>query len=272
MPELPEVETVRRSLNGHVTGGVIVAVELLREDIVSPASLALARRLTGQTIQSLERRGKRLIFTLASRQQFIIHLGMTGRLTLHCDDEECRKHTHLKLTIRSAQGEQRQVRFCDPRRFRGLHWLAAGEAADAGLGPEPLGIRTAELARQLEKSHRPIKNALLDQRLLAGLGNIYADEALFAAGIHPLRFCDKLSPAEVETLRKSIQATLRSAIRHRGSTVRDYVDAAGGKGSFQDLHNVYGRSGQPCRKCGAVIQRRVLAGRSACFCPKCQPQ
>lgn len=270
MPELPEVETVRRSLAPHVSGGRISAVCVERPEVLSPPGVDLRRRLVGQTITSLHRRGKRLIFTLAGGQQFVIHLGMTGRLTLHGREEESRKHTHLTLTIRAREGAEREVRFCDPRRFGGLRWLARGEQADAGLGPEPLGLRTRELAARLAHSRRPIKNALLDQKLLAGLGNIYADESLFLAGIHPLRLAVSLTAAEMDRLRASIQQTLRLAIRHRGSTLRDYVDAGGGKGAFQNLHNVYGRAGEPCRKCGGTIERRVLAGRSACFCPRCQ--
>jgi formamidopyrimidine-DNA glycosylase len=140
------------------------------------------------------------------------------------------------------------------------------------MGPEPLTIRPAQLARRLSSSHRPIKNALLDQKMIAGLGNIYADEALFRAGIHPTRRASDLTIAEMRKLNRAIKSVLRQALRFKGSTLRDYVDAAGNKGGFQLRHRVYDRDGEPCRSCKMPIERMVLAGRSAHFCPRCQPR
>ena len=140
------------------------------------------------------------------------------------------------------------------------------------MGPEPLTMRTQDLASRLAKTKRAIKNALMDQRMVAGLGNIYVDESLHEARIHPLARADRLTEEQVSALARSIKRVLRGAIRHRGSTLRDYVDADGGKGAFQKLHGVYDRAGEPCRTCRAAIERIVLGGRSTCFCPRCQPR
>lgn len=163
------------------------------------------------------------------------------------------------------------LRFSDPRRFGGVWWIAPGQAADDGMGPEPLTLRPAALLRRLSRTARPIKSALLDQSLIAGLGNIYVDESLFLARIHPLNPSNGLSAAEVGRLSRSIKVTLRKAIAHRGSTLRDYRDADGNAGGFQSLHRVYDRADQPCRRCRTPIRRIVLGGRSTHFCPRCQP-
>jgi formamidopyrimidine-DNA glycosylase len=270
MPELPEVETVLRTLSPHVAGGQVLRVRLRRKDIVTPSGTPLRQRLMGRRLRVPTRRGKRLIFELDSGDRFIIHLGMTGRLTLEDPGSGCRKHTHLILLIRTRGGRELEMRFCDPRRFGGVRWLAPGEAADAGLGPEPLRLMASELAACLGASRRPIKNALLDQSLVAGLGNIYADEALFAAGIHPQRHVSTLTQGEIRKLAAAIRSTLRRAIDQGGSSIRDYVSASGRKGSYQQRHRVYGREGKPCVRCGRAVERIVLAGRSASFCPQCQ--
>jgi formamidopyrimidine-DNA glycosylase len=307
MPELPEVETVVRILRAGAIEARIVRVELLRRDIVQPpaAGARLGELLAGRRIDSITRRGKRIIVGLEPAACMIIHLGMTGRLTLHSPDAPRRPHTHLVLhftgevaqdaaagaagvlpkaggAVGAAPKRARagsagkvpqaafEIHFSDPRRFGGIRWLGQGEQADAGLGPEPLTISQATFAAQLARRHRPIKSALLDQQVIAGLGNIYVDESLFRAGIHPLRRADTLPPAELRKLRSAITRVLRQAIDHGGSTVRDYADAAGASGRFQNLHQVYGRAGQPCLECGAAIQRIVLGGRSTCFCPRCQ--
>ena len=157
-----------------------------------------------------------------------------------------------------------------PRRFGEFLWLGA-DPGESGLGPEPLAITPARLCKTLSASRRPIKSLLLDQTRLAGLGNIYADESLFLAGVHPLTPANELDELASRKLCRAIKQVLRKAIRHRGSALRDYVDAEGGKGAFQMLHNVYDRAGKPCRKCRRPIERLVIAGRSSCFCPACQP-
>lgn len=272
MPELPEVETIVRTLRPRAEGSRIVSANLLRADIVEPPGTDLGQMLSGHRIGAIDRRGKRIIVTLEPAGQVVIQLGMTGRLTLHELGATPRPHTHLILQLTPAKPgeEQFEIHFSDPRRFGRVRWLGNGEAADAGLGPEPLTISQATLARALAGTRRPIKAALLDQQLIAGLGNIYVDESLFRARIHPLTPANALSSDQARALRSAIISTLRKAINHRGSTLRDYVDAAGDKGGFQKLHNVYGRSSQPCIACRSTIQRIVLSGRSTCFCPQCQ--
>jgi formamidopyrimidine-DNA glycosylase len=162
------------------------------------------------------------------------------------------------------------LRFVDPRRFGGVFWLGNDNSPDSGLGPEPLQITPKQLASRLSQTHRIIKTALMDQKLIAGLGNIYADEALFAAGIHPTTNADRLSKMQLSRLNKAIKQVLGRALRNRGSTLRDYRDANGKKGDFQKLHRVYNRDGQPCVECENPIVRLVLGGRSAHFCPVCQ--
>ena len=175
-------------------------------------------------------------------------------------------HTHLTLDLDESNT---QLRFCDPRRFGGVFWLGKSDFAE-GMGPEPLSIRPRQLAQLLSRTTRAIKNALLDQSVVAGLGNIYVDESLFAATIHPLIPADQLSLEQITRLNRAIKSTLRRALRHRGSTLRDYRDADGLPGGFQKLHRVYAREGKPCRACKTAIERIVLGGRSTHFCPVCQ--
>jgi formamidopyrimidine-DNA glycosylase len=264
MPELPEVETVVNSLRPQVMGRRISHFELLRPDFASPAGLDWPGSLERRRITGLERRAKRIVFRLGDGNDFYAHLGMTGRMTFGPPGRERRKHTHACMCFRHGE-----LHFLDPRRFGGLVWVGRA-ACDAGLGPEPLELRSRDLARRLAGTRRSIKIALLDQRLLAGLGNIYADEALFLARIHPQTPADGLGAAQVGQLSRGIKSVLRKAIRHRGSTLRDYVDADGRPGDFRRLHQVYGREGEDCNRCGRPITRIVLGGRSTHFCARCQ--
>ena len=266
MPELPEVQTVVTTLRPKVQGRAIRAVVWVRPDIVTPLGLDLAARVCGKSVRSVERRGKRIVFTLDDGNRFYIHLGMTGRLSVDAPDAPLAAHTHLELDL----GPDR-LRFRDPRRFGGFWWLGK-ESPDDGMGPEPLDLRATELLGRLQHTTRAVKSALLDQRVIAGLGNIYVDEALHAAGIHPLTPSNRLTAAQVGRLSRAIKATLRRAIRHRGSTLRDYVDADGTAGGFQRLHRVYDRSGHPCTRCRRAIERIVVCGRSTHFCSRCQPR
>ena len=265
MPELPEVETVVRTLRPLVDGKVVEGVDLLRNDFAAPVGFDWPAALVGRTVADVTRRAKRIVFLLDDGNRFFAHLGMTGQLRFGERGREMPKHTHVRLAF--AHGELHQV---DPRRFGGLVWLGA-DAGDDGIGPEPLTLRAQQLAARLMRTRRPVKTALLDQTLIAGLGNIYADEALFASGIHPLCRCDQLDVAAARRLNRAIKATLNKAIAHRGSTLRDYRDADGESGGFQSLHRVYARAGQPCRRCKTPVQRIVLGGRSTHFCPRCQP-
>jgi formamidopyrimidine-DNA glycosylase len=267
MPELPEVQTVVNSLRPTLLGRGIVAVGLGRQDIVEPAGIELQAMLTGRSVRDIHRRGKRIVFTLDDAHRFYIHLGMSGRITVGPETEPIAPHTHLQ--IRFDDGSV--LRFSDARRFGGVWWLGTAPDDDNTMGPEPLELRPGQLAERLKRTRRVIKSALLDQSLIAGLGNIYVDESLFSAGIHPLMPADRLTRQQSARLTRAIKATLRRALNHRGSTLRDYRDANGEAGNFQKLHRVYAREAEPCWKCKTPIQRIVIGGRSTHFCPSCQP-
>lgn len=266
MPELPEVETVVRTLCPHLVGQRIVAIRHLRSDIVVPEGIDLGGLLQNCRVRAIERRGKKILIRLDNAATLCVHLGMTGRLTVEAADEVIKPHTHLIAQLSNDW----ELRFRDPRRFGGIWWLCNGEADDTNLGPEPLTMRPEQLAARLSKTRRAIKTALLDQRLVAGIGNIYADEALFHARIHPTIAGNRLKREQVFGLNRAIKLILRRAINHRGSSLRDYVDADGEEGGFQLLHRVYDREGEACVRCKMTIKRIVLGGRSAHFCPRCQ--
>jgi formamidopyrimidine-DNA glycosylase len=262
------------SLRPRVTGATLARVRVNRIDIVSPAGVDLPPLLTGRAITAVERRAKRIVFTLEGGERFYVHLGMTGQLTVEPPGAPVRPHTHMVFELRRGTKARRheglELRFRDPRRFGGVFWLGA-ESPDQGLGPEPLTLRPGRLAKLLAATRRPIKSALLDQTMIAGIGNIYADEALFGAGIHPLRPGNSLSGEEVGRLNRAIKLVLRRAIRARGSTLRDFVDADNAPGEYRTKHLVYDREGERCRRCRKhAIERIVLTGRSTCFCPRCQ--
>jgi formamidopyrimidine-DNA glycosylase len=306
MPELPEVETIARGLAKSVTGEVIESVWLgqKKEPLKSPAS-EIALVLEQSRITEVRRMGKHIIFyldrgeqiarssnrrtsktrrkgsvsqvsqpadTIATagstaahaNAQWIVHLGMTGRLQV-CDPQtEIAKHTHAILKLSS----KRELRFVDPRRFGRLSVSSSGDFAAAGL--EPLDIDLDRFVELFRGRKTPIKSALLNQRLLRGVGNIYADESLFRAGIRPRRRAASITHAQWRRLNLSIQEVLNEAIALGGSSVSDYVNADGEEGFFQLQHRVYGREGEPCRVCKTPIKRVVIAGRSSHYCPKCQ--
>jgi len=279
MPELPEVQTVVTTLRPKLIGRTISQVTVARQDILQPPEIDFSAMVNGRTIQSIDRRGKRIIFTLDNGNRFFVHLGMTGRLMMAAPDEPIEKHTHVIWNFKSQISNLKsqipnlksraQLRFRDPRRFGGIWWLGTADC-DNDIGPEPLTTRSRQLAQRLARTTRAIKNALLDQQVLAGLGNIYVDESLFAARIHPLTPANELTTEQVASLNRALKAILRRAIRHRGSTFRDYRDAEGKAGGFQLLHRVYDREGKLCRVCKTPIKRIVLGGRSTHFCPNCQ--
>jgi formamidopyrimidine-DNA glycosylase len=268
MPELPEVQTVINSLAPRIVSKTIRAVDLIRADILTPPGFDLLGGLLGRTVADISRRGKRIVITLDDANRFYIHLGMTGRLTIEPPGSQRIKHTHFLLAFDGFE-----MHFRDPRRFGGIWWL--GQALDPSeslMGPEPLTLDWKALKFRLAMTSKFVKVALLDQRIVAGLGNIYADESLFGAGVHPLTPANQLDDEQIKKLTRSIKKVLRLALAHRGSTLRDYVDAEGGRGAFQNLHQVYDRAGEPCRVCGRNITRIVLGGRSTCFCQTCQPR
>lgn len=280
MPELPEVETVRRGLETRVVGRRITAVEVGRERTVRRTSReALIAGLTGTVVSGAQRKGKYLICPLDSGDALMIHLRMSGQLLIAHPDVPRPAHTHVVLQLAGAVPEE--LRFVDPRTF-GEVVVFDPTRADievpelARLGPDPLadGLDRAGLRSILLSRRRQLKPLLQDQRVIAGLGNIYADEILHAARLHPLRLSDSLSGQEVTRLHDALHAILGTAIEARGSSLADaqYVDLMGEGGSYQDAHRVYGRVGQRCISCErATIVRLVGGGRSTHLCPRCQP-
>ncbi len=273
MPELPEVETIRRDLDPRVCGRTITAVRIAPDAprLVQRASPAdFARRLVGRRIEAIDRRGKYLLFRLSGGLHLVVHLRMTGAL-LHRD-----AHAAADRYVRAvlALDDGTELRFADLRKLGTLRLVEHPGDAVGKLGPEPLSARftAARLRQAIGKRRAPIKAVLMDQRALAGLGNIYADEALFAARIHPLRRADTLSEAEHRRLHRSIRRVLRQALDNRGASFRDYIDGGGREGSHQFHVKVFRRTGKPCYLCGAMIERIKLSGRSTHFCPRCQPR
>jgi formamidopyrimidine-DNA glycosylase len=282
MPELPEVETIARGVDARVRGDRIIHAWFAahRRLFKTPASRQ-ARGLEGREIVGVHRTGKHIVCELAATQrgkrrgtsepqpdaQWIVHLGMTGRLLVTTPDAPLAAHTHARLQLESG----RELRFVDPRRFGKLDFrdLSSGKVFKAP-GAEPLTIEAEDFAALFRARRLPIKAALLNQTLLSGVGNIYADESLFQARIRPRRMSGRLTRVELERLRVALKAVLEHAIRLGGSSVSDYVDAEGMRGFFQLEHCVYLRTGEPCRQCNTAIQRIILAGRGTHFCPKCQ--
>jgi formamidopyrimidine-DNA glycosylase len=261
MPELPEVETVVRTLAPHLPGRRIIRAEF-RSRFVTPGDPgALANRLTGRRIRSVARYGKFILIEL-DRGMLSVHLGMTGKLLL---DAPRGPHSYGVLEL-----DRGVLIYDDPRQFGRIEWHASLPDRLARLGPEPLAISLAAFTRELRRRKGRIKPLLLNQRFLRGLGNIYADEALFRARIHPLAMAPRLSRQRIARLHESITTTLRLAIEHRGSSISDYVDAAGERGAFQLMHQVYGKEGRPCPVCGATIRKITLGQRGTHYCPRCQ--
>ena len=278
MPELPEVETVMRGLRARLDGRVIVRAAVHREGMRWAFPPGLAARLTGAQVTGFRRRAKYILMRLGGGDSVLIHLGMSGRMVLGpAAAHDVPAHQHM--TLETDDGWK--VGFVDPRRFGSVDLVAtemeAGHRLLAGLGPEPLddGFDAAALSAALAGKRTPIKAALLDQRLVAGLGNIYVNEALFRAGIDPLRSAHSVAGRRAGRLAPQIKATLLEAIAAGGSSLRDYVQPDGELGYFQHAWKVYGRVGQPCERCPGVpacagIRRRVQAGRSSFYCPRTQ--
>jgi formamidopyrimidine-DNA glycosylase len=294
MPELPEVETIARGLSGRVTGDVIESVWLgSKPEPLKSSAAEIVATLESRRIAGVRRVGKHIVVDLdfdgvvralslkssgsprrrkSSRHkpaptqeataQWIVHLGMTGRLLVCQPDAEIAKHTHAIVKLASG----RELRFVDPRRFGRL---SVAHGFEAG-GSEPLEVQLDQFVRLFHGRKTPIKSALLNQKLLSGVGNIYADESLFRAGIRPRRRASSLSREDLRRLYLAVKEVLQEAISAGGSSVSDYVDADGEEGFFQLQHRVYGREDEPCLVCKTPIKRVVIAGRSSHYCPKCQ--
>lgn len=268
MPELPEVETVRRSLSA-IVGRSIEAVDVREPRLRRRVTMDLARLATGQRIVGLDRRGKYLLVRLSSDDVVLVHLGMSGTLVAQPAATPSALHDHVRFLLSDGWA----LVFNDPRRF-GL--LRAGRpesfAELAHIGPDPLSEEfSAALLRRLTRGRkRPVKNLLMDQRLVAGIGNIYASEILFEAGVRPSRQARRLRLAELDALVRATRKVLEEAIASGGSSISDYRDGAGQPGYFQLTFRVYDRSGEPCLRCGVSVCRSVHAGRSSFYCPHCQ--
>lgn len=273
MPELPEVETIASGVNERISGERIQSVWLSRyKEPFKTSPAEMAEVLTGKCIERVHRVGKHIVFDLAadnaSRVQWIVHLGMTGRLLVPAAAVPVPPHTHAILSLSSG----RELRFVDARRFGrlALHQPTSEAKLFRGPGHEPLTISAEEFVSLFRNRKLSIKAALLNQTLLHGVGNIYADESLFQAGIRPTRIAGRITRERLIRLRAALQAVLRKAIALGGSSVSDYVDADGVAGFFQLEHRVYMRTGQPCLTCGTPIRRIVLAGRGTHYCTHCQ--
>jgi len=269
MPELPEVETVRLRLAPFVEGRRLERVEIDDPRVTRPFDPRdVARELTGERIVHADRRGKYLVLRFASGRALLIHLRMTGALLT---DAERGPHTRAVLTLEGGS----EISYRDVRRFGTWLLLEPDEVEtylDAKVGPEPLGAgyRARDLAEKLVSRRAPVKAALLDQRTVAGVGNIYADEALWRGRIHPLRPAAGLTPEEVKALHRAVREALRRGLVRQGSTLRDYRLPNGEAGTMQNEFKVYGRGGEPCERCGTPIDKIRVAGRGTWYCPSCQ--
>jgi len=270
MPELPEVETTRRGLLPHLVGRRIRGAVVRNPNLRWPVPRDLSRRLKGEKVLGLRRRGKYLLIDFRLGH-VLVHLGMSGRLSLVADDAPVRAHDHVDLQL---EGEQ-ALRLTDPRRFGAVLWLpdpAEGHALLSGLGLEPLEPAfTGEAMRALARGRRvAVKQFLMNGRIVVGVGNIYASEALFRARIHPLRSVARISPAGWDRLAAAVRETLEHALSAGGSTLRDFAAADGSPGRYQKRFLVYGRQGKPCPRCGTAIRALRQGQRSTFYCPKCQ--
>ena len=278
MPELPEVETVRRGLESRLIDATIADVKVRNRQLRWPVAADFEAQLCGRRVLAVARRSKYLLFRLTGDgpSTLLAHLGMTGSFVLHPADSPptLRTHDHVEIIL-TGRRDALMLRYNDPRRFGSLHHFSGPDHEQpllAQLGPEPLtaALTGAHLFEQTRRRTGPIKHALMDNTLLVGVGNIYANESLFRAGIHPNRAANKVSLARYERLAHEVKAVLTQAIEAGGSTLRDFVNAAGEPGYFQLDYFVYGRDGQPCKVCAATLKLMRHGGRATVFCPRCQ--
>jgi formamidopyrimidine-DNA glycosylase len=273
MPELPEVETIARGLRGALSGRRILAVRLGKTDFIEDPT-AIEQQLPGARLAAVRRHGKFLLLDLessdarASRFSLLIHLGMTGRLTTADAKAPAPPHTHVFFTL----DDGRELRYSDARRFGRMGLLADGweEQRLGSLGLDPLEMSEGQFVMVVRSRRARIKALLLNQHVLRGIGNIYADEGLWRARLHPTRLGTSLTTNELRRLYRALRGVLNEAIALRGSSIADYVDSDGNLGGFQRRHRVYQREGRKCFRCRGVIRRTVVAGRSSHFCPRCQ--
>jgi formamidopyrimidine-DNA glycosylase len=276
VPELPEVETVARGLQRSVTGQKILGVTLGKTDFIDNPE-KLESELPGRTINRVERYGKFLLLRLRAAERskdsdgeaaLLVHLGMTGSLVPLAVDVPHAKHTHVVMPL----GDGRELRYVDPRRFGRMTYLEGKTLAQElqRFGLDPLEMTLQEFASAIHQRNARIKALLLDQTVLRGVGNIYADESLWKAKIHPVQLGRRLKPSQLKKLYVELQEVLRRAIQLRGSSISDFLDAEGMPGEYQQHHRAYGREGKSCFRCKKTIRRVIVAGRSSYFCPNCQ--
>jgi formamidopyrimidine-DNA glycosylase len=270
VPELPEVETVVRDLRPLLVGRTFAGIEVGRKALRRKWSRSWVATLLGQRVDGIHRRGKWILIDLGE-SWLLVHLGMTGQFTVAAAGAPRETHTHIIFTLDDAN----ELRFRDIRRFGSVTYYPARAKLDAffarnGLGPEPFDLDGTYWRQSLQNTKRSLKAILLDQTIVAGIGNIYADESLFEAKLHPTTLGMELTPRQAHKLQHALVAVLRRAIERRGASIRDYVGGSGLKGQFQHEFRVYGRTGEPCSRCRAAIEKMTLAGRSTHFCPKCQ--
>ena len=282
MPELPEVETVARGLRQTILGRRIVSVSLGKTDFIDDP-VAIEERLPGRIIEAVERFGKFMLLRLsaatgtgrlpsngdAAAGSLLVHLGMTGQLAPSPAARPREKHTHVCLLL----DDGRELRYTDARRFGRMVYLTAAPLAQelVGFGADPLEVTKEEFAKRIRSRRARIKALLLDQSVLRGVGNIYADESLWKSKIHPARPGAKLRREEAEKLLRELRKILQKAIVMRGSSISDFLDAEGEPGEYQRHHRAYAREGKGCYRCKTPIRRGIVAGRSSYYCPKCQP-
>ena len=274
MPELPEAETIVRGLRRTVVGERIRRVEVVHADVLRQPRRRVSTSLRDRTVRAIGRRGKNVVIELDGGRVLAVNLGMTGRLLpFPANPRPEARPTHPAVRFRFASGGL--LVFDDQRRFGTVEVLEAEAWAErsARMGPEPLarGFTADRLRGDLRRSRAPVRSWLLDQRRIAGVGNIYAAEALYLAGVHPGRRAADVSPEEAERLHGALRSVLRNAIHHGGTTIRDYRNAEGGEGAYGRRLHVYGREGEACARCGSTIRRIVFSNRSAFYCPSCQP-
>ena len=275
MPELPEVEVTRRGLLPHLPGKTITAVKWSNKRLRTPIPRKLLQEaIKGQLVQTIDRRAKYLLFRMASGSVLILHLGMTGKIGLFEQATPTARHDHLRLLLENDM----EMRFNDSRRFGSILVWPAGQAAELekqfsatkGIEPFSNGFTPAALRQMAVKRRQPVKNFLMDSRLIAGIGNIYANETLFAAGIHPETPVNRISAAQWQVIISNCRGILERAIEAGGSTISDFVGSSGSQGYFQLQLAVYGQTDTPCPSCGKAICKKTVGGRATFFCPNCQ--
>jgi formamidopyrimidine-DNA glycosylase len=274
MPELPEVETVARGLRRTILGRKILSVALGKADFMDDPA-AIEQGLPGRRIEAVERFGKFMLLRLSgmngdsTQAALMVHLGMTGHLAPNPAEQPREKHTHACFRL----DDGRELRYTDARRFGRIAFFTESSLAEelSALGADPLEVSEEELCARIQPRRARIKSLLLDQHVLRGVGNIYADESLWRAKIHPARLGARLTRKQCVELRRALRKILLRAIELRGSSISDFVDASGQPGDYQRRHRAYGREGKPCARCRTMIRRIPVAGRSSYFCPRCQP-